>query len=177
VGVDVQYARDSDANLLSTLHQRDPLFGRLVPELCNRDRICHALGIGGAEDFLRGDVHEVRVSLPELIEACLDVLHVVDIFDESLLASGDDQALLAVHQRDFCDFLDWYEGQRIGLRDFGCTHIDESTQAIVLTEIAARGFVARGTVLDFADRLKAYKASDRAVAPQANGFGSRADRA
>ena len=63
-------------------------------------------GIDRPEDFVRGDVHEVRMLVFDLVDARLDVLHVVDIFDQAFFAGGDDQPLLAVHERDFGDFLE-----------------------------------------------------------------------
>ena len=41
--------------------------------------------------------------LLDLVEPGLDVLHVVDIFDHAFFASGDNQPLLAMHQRNFGD--------------------------------------------------------------------------
>ena len=122
VGVDVQHARNADAELLAILHQRDALFGRLCssqPSLAGQ-RIGHALGVDRPEDFVRRDIDEVRMLVANLVEPGLDVLHVVDIFDRALFAGGDDQALLAVHERNLGDFLNRHKAQVVlGLR-CGC---------------------------------------------------------
>ena len=110
------------------------------------------------------DVHEVGMLLFDLVEAGLDVLHVVDIFDQALFAGRDDQPLFAVHQRNLGDLLNRNEAQVI-LGDGA--DVDERAQAIVLAEIAARGFVARGAVFDLAHRFQSDKRSLLAVAPQA----------
>ena len=43
--------------------------------------------------------------IANLVEPGPDVLHIVEIFDRSLFAGGDDQPLLAQHKRNLGDFL------------------------------------------------------------------------
>ena len=123
---------------------------------------------------MRREVDEVRIFVLNLVEPRLDVLHVVDIFDHALFAGGDDQALLAVHERNLGDFLDRHKRQIVFGRG---SHVDESAQAIVLAEIAARGFIARGAVFDFTHRLESDERRLQSVAPQPQRFHRRADRA
>src|SRR5277367_539852 len=162
VGVDVEHARNADAQLLAILHEGDALFGGLVPELCYRNRVGHQLRIRGAENFAGGEIHEVGILVFDLVDAGLDVFHVVDIFDQTLFAGGDDQALFAVHQRNLGDFLNGDYAQFI----FGCgSDIDESAQAVILAEIAAGRFVAGGAVLNFSDSIEADEGCLLAVLP------------
>ena len=63
------------------------------------------LGIARAENLVRGDVDEIRIRVLDLVEAGLDALHVVDVFDRALFAGGDDQPLLVRLQRNLGDFL------------------------------------------------------------------------
>ena len=78
---------------------------RFVPELrdAGRDRPRSSRLPGGR---LRGRRKSTKFGYCffDLVEAGLDVLHVVDIFDRAFFAGGDDQPLLAVHQRNFGDF-------------------------------------------------------------------------
>ena len=53
--------------------------------------------------------------------------------------------------------------------------VDECAQAIVLAEIAARCFVARGAVFDLADGIEANECRLLAIPPQAQRFLRRAD--
>ena len=138
----------------------------------SREPIRDALCVRGPEHFLRRHIHEVRVLVANVIETRLDVLHLVQIFHRSLFAGGDDQPLLADHQRNLGDPLD---GHKILYR-LGAD-IDEGAQAVVLAEIAARGFVARGAVFDLADRVHSDERSLQAVSPQAQRFLRGADGA
>ena len=52
------------------------------------------------EDVMRSDIDEVGIGFLDLVDIGLDVLHVVEVFDGSLFAGGDDEALLAHAQRD-----------------------------------------------------------------------------
>jgi len=55
-----------------------------------------------------------------------------------------------MHERNFGDLLNGNECQVI----FGNgSDIDKRAQAIVLSEIAARGFITRGAILDFSHRF------------------------
>src|SRR5580704_419793 len=101
------------------------------------------------------------------VESGLDPLHVVEIFDRSLLASGNDQALLAVHQRNLRDLLDGDETFVVLGRG---TDVNEGSQAVVLAEMATGIFVARGAVFDFTDRIESDERGLLAVAPQTQGF-------
>src|ERR1700730_18008118 len=49
-------------------------------------------------------------------------------------------------------------------------HIDERTQAIVLTEIAARIFIASGAIANIANRIETDESSLPSLAPQAQGL-------
>ncbi len=131
-------------------------------------------GVDRPKHFVRGDFDKIRVLVFDFIDSGLDVLHIIDIFDQAFFAGGDDQALLAVHERDLGDFLDGHEAQIVLGRG---ADIDERAQAIVLAEIAARSFVARGAVFDLADSLKPDEGSLLAVAPQTQGLDCSADSA
>ena len=87
-----------------------------------------------------------------------------DVFDRALFAGGDDEALLALHERNFGDLLDGHEVLR--LQRLGA-NVDESSQAIVLAEIAARVFVASGAVLDLANGIESDESGLLPVLPQA----------
>ena len=70
---------------------------------------------------------------------------------EFVREDGDDQALLAMHQRDLGDLLNGNECQVI----LGSgSDIDERAQAVVLAEIATRGFVTRGAVFDLSEHME-----------------------
>ena len=105
------------------------------------------------------------MSILELIKTLFDFFHLVDIFHRALFARRDNQPLLTLHQRHFCDLRD---GDKI-LRLLGSLSpiVDEGSETIILAEIAARAFVARGTVFDLANRIKANKGSLQAITPQA----------
>src|SRR5579862_2502944 len=55
--------------------------------------------------------------------------------------------------------------------------VDKRPQASVLAKIAARVFVPRLTVFDFANRIEADERGAHAVLPETHGLGARADRA
>ena len=103
--------------------------------------------------------------IPQFIQAGLNVFHFVDIFNQALFAGCDDQPLLAFHQWNFGDFLN---------RDqFFCwlgANVDKSAQAVVLAEIAARGFIAGAAIFDPADGIKTYERCLLTVLPQAQRF-------
>src|SRR5580765_4099285 len=110
---------------------------------------------------------------PNGVKPSLDLFHVVEILDRSLFAGRDDQALLAVHQWDLRDLLDGDEALVV-LR---CrANVDERAETVVLAEVAARIFVARGAVFDFADGLQANKSCLLAIAPQPQRFLRSTDR-
>ena len=152
VRVDVQHARNANAKFLSILHERSAFFARLIPEFRHRNRVSNALCIDGAEDFPGSEIHEVRILILDFVDSRLDVLHIIDIFDQTLLAGSNNEALFPVHQRNLGDFLNWHESQVI-LGD--STNVDKRPQTVVLAEIATRALVARRTVFDFANRLQA----------------------
>ena len=172
VGVDVQHAGNADAKLLAILHERNALFGRLVPELRCRDRVCHALRVHRPEDLAGRDVHEVGMFLFDFVEAGFDVLHVVDIFDQALFAGRDDQPLLPMHQRDLGDLLNGNEGHVILGNG---ADVDECAQAIVLAEIAAGGLVAGRSILDFPHCIQSDERGPLPFLPKAQRFDRSAD--
>ena len=59
----------------------------------------------------------------------------------------------------------------------GDIDVDEGAQAIILAEVAARGFVARGAVLNLADRVQADESCLLAISPEPQGFLGRANGA
>jgi hypothetical protein len=65
------------------------------------DRVRDALDIAHPEHLSCGDVDEVRVGGLDLVDVGLDPLHVVQIFDRTLFAHGDNQTLLAQAQGNF----------------------------------------------------------------------------
>src|SRR5581483_484501 len=85
---------------------------------------------------------------------------------------SDNQPLLALHQRDFGDLLDRDEF----FRGLGA-NVDKCAQAIVLAEIAARGFIANGAVFDSTDCVESDERGLQAVLPQAECFFSGTYRA
>src|SRR3954471_23048021 len=107
------------------------------------------------------------------VEPRLDVLHIVDIFHRALFAGGNDQALLAVHERNLRDFLNRHKAEIVfRLR----ADVDKRSQAIVLAEVAARIFVARRAVLDFAYSVEADESSLLTITPQTQGLLRGANR-
>ncbi len=109
--------------------------------------------------------------IPNLVQSGLDVLHLVDVFHRSLFAGGNNQPLLARHQRNFRDPLD---GNKV-LHRLGA-NIDERAQTIVLAEIAARAFVARRAVLNLAHGLQPDECCLLAISPQPQRFLRRSNR-
>ena len=101
VGVGVEQARDADAEVLAALHQRNALFDGLGDEeaLGAGDGVGDHFDIARPEDVVRGDIDEVGIGFLDLVDVGLDVLHVGEVFDGSLFAGGDDEALLAHAQR------------------------------------------------------------------------------
>src|SRR5438270_9191103 len=108
------------------------------------------------------------------VQTCFDVLHVLDIFDRTLSVASNDQALLAVHEGNLRDLLNRHKAEVIlGLR----ADIDKGPQAIVLTEVASRLFVAGGTVLNLTHCVEADECGSLAIAPEPQRFLSCANRA
>ncbi len=99
--------------------------------------------------------------LANLVQSGLDVFHLVNVFYRTFFAGCNNQPLLAFHERNFGDALD-----RNKVLNWLCAHVDESAQAIVLAEIATRGFVARGAVLNLADRVQADESGLLAISPE-----------
>src|ERR1700733_5698463 len=101
------------------------------------------------------------------VESGLDFFHVIDVLHRALFAGGDNQALLAMHQRNLRDFLDGDKAQIIlRLRP----NVDESSQAVVLAEMATRLFVARRPILDLSHGVESNERSRLTVSPQAERF-------
>src|SRR5581483_2169806 len=126
------------------------------------DRIGYALRIARPENFFRSNVHEIRVSLFERLDAGFDSFHFVDVFDCAFLAGGDNQALLAFHQRDLGDLLDRNEALRLAAG----ANVAEGAQAVVLTEIAAGALVTSGAVLDSAYCVEADECGLQTITPE-----------
>src|SRR5580693_10127367 len=172
--IDVQHAGNAHAQLLALLHERNAFFRSLIPESRRRNRVGYILRIHRAKDLAGGEVHEVRIFPLDLIETGLYVLHVVDIFDQTLFAGGDNQPLLAMHQRNLGDFL--YGDKAHVIRRRG-SYIDKGAQTIVLAEMAARLLVARGAVFYFPHSIQSDKRGLQPVAPQAQRLNRRTDGA
>ena len=170
VRINIQYPWNADAQLAAILHERNALFGHLRPG-ATRNLVSDFLDVGGAEDFLRGHVHEVRVLISNVIEPRLDLLHFLKIFNRSLFTGRNNQPLLTMHERDFGHFLD---GDKV-LDRLG-SNVDKGAEAIVLAEIAASGLVSRGAVLDFAHCIKPYKRGHLTIPPQSQRFLRGSDR-
>src|SRR5580704_5326824 len=170
VRVDVQHAWNADADFVAILHERDALPGRSSPCPC-RNRVGDILGVRGTEDFLRGDIDKIRVLVPDLVQSGFDVFHFAQIFYRSFFAGGNNQPLLAVHERNLGDAL---EGHEVLYR-FG-SHVNEGAQTIVLAEIATGRFIARCAVLDLAHGLEPDERRLLPVAPQTQRFLRGADR-
>src|SRR5579875_2872233 len=164
VGVNVQDARNADAQLGTIAHASDSFLGGLGPS-SRRDRIGNIFRVRGPKDFLGGEIHEIRMFLPYLVKPRLNILHFVEIFDSALFASGDNQALFAHHQRNLRHAL--YRDEILGRLG---AHVNESAQAIVLAKIASSGFVAGSAVFDFPDRIESDERGPPAVAPQPQRF-------
>src|SRR5271157_400000 len=105
-------------------------------------RVGNAPGVGGTEHFFRSDIDKVRMPIPNMVQSGLDILHIVKVFHGAFFAGSNNQALLALHERNLGDPLHGNKAlYRLG------PDVDEGAQAVVLAEIAARGFVAGGAVL------------------------------
>src|SRR5208337_3374307 len=136
VGVDVQHARNAHAKLPAVLHERNALSGRLVPESHGRNGVGDARRIGRPEDLVGSAIDEVRISFFDIVQAGFNVLHVIDVFDQTFFTGGGDQTLLAVHERNLGDLLDGNEAHLI--LESSCD-VDKGAQAVVFAKIAARG--------------------------------------
>src|SRR5204863_4694570 len=101
-----------------------------------------------------------RVGLLHLVEIALDAAHLLDVFDGALLAGGDDQALRAFLERDF-----GLRGALIVGWNLVGLDVDERAQALVLAEVAARGFLARGLVLDVGAGVQTDEGGLAAIVP------------
>src|SRR6185369_12836747 len=173
VSVDVKHAWYANPQALAILHESDALFGRLRPG-SRRDRIGNALRAARAEDFFRSHVHEIWMLILNVVETSLDVLHLVCSLVLAHFAGGNDEALLALHQRHFGDLLDGNK-TGVGLRSVRRFDVDKGAETVILAEIAARVLVTRGAVLDLANSFKTYEAGLESVPPQAQRFLRRAD--
>src|ERR1017187_6783065 len=169
--VHIEHARNTDANLGTLLYEGG------APFLRSRDlelgqRVGHNGHVRHAEYALGRHFHEVRVGLLDLVEVALDVAHFLDVLHRAFFARGDDQALRTGFQRNL--------GLRwpfvVDVNDVGLD-VDERAQALVLAEVAAGGFFARGLVIDVRAGVEADERRLPAVVPEAPGFQPRADRA
>src|SRR5580704_10882182 len=174
IRVDVQQAGNSHAQFLALLHQRNAFFRSFVPEFRSGNRVSHALRIHRTKDLAGSEVHEVGIFPLDLVETSLDVLHIVDIFDLTLFAGGDDQPLLAMHQRNLGDFL--YGNKALVVRGRG-SYIDKGAQTIVFAEMAARLFVSGRAIVDFSYGIQSDKCGLLAIAPKSQQLCGRANRA
>src|ERR1700678_582341 len=80
-----------------------------------------------------------------------------------LFARGDNQPLLAMHQRNLGDF---FYGDKAHVVRRRRSDIDKGAQTIVLAEMAARLLVSSGAVFDFSHRIQSDKCGLLTVAPQ-----------
>src|SRR5271155_455552 len=171
IGVDIQNPGDPDAELAALLHECNALLGLrgLQPRFCG-NRVGDVFRVRRAKHFLGGDVDVIGVLVSNRIEAGFDVLHVADVFHRALFTRGDDEPLLAKHQRNLGYLFDGHEVfYRFGAYVYKCA------QAIIFAEVAARRFVARSTVFDPAHGFEPDKRGPLAVAPQAQRFLRGAD--
>ena len=106
-------------------------------------RIGNLLRIARAPHFVGSEVDEVRILLLDRVQTRFDAAHGADIFDLSFFAGGDDQSPFASLQRNLRFE---YRQRRRGLKMVADIDVNEGAQAIVLAEIAARVFVARGAI-------------------------------
>src|SRR5262249_1951830 len=149
--------------------------------------------------LLGGNLDEVRIRLPDRVEAGLDAAHVVHVLDRPLLARRNDQPPLVVGLRHLRDKLQrrsarglvaggwrlvtgrWrpLTGVRRLATDRRVRHldVDERAQAVVLAEVAARRLVARRAIGDAPYRVEPDEARAVAVRVQPARFDGRADRA
>ena len=67
VGVNIEHARNTDAQVLAILHQRAALFRAFAPArpAAVGSGSATDLGVGGTEDFFGGDVDEIRMLIAE----------------------------------------------------------------------------------------------------------------
>ena len=154
------------------LHQRNALLDRRLPGLL-RHWIGNALRIARAPHFAGRDVHKVRIGILQCVKAGLDAAHGVDILNLAFFAGGDNKPAFALLQRN----LRLEDRQRRGLVDLSHTHVDERAQAVVLAEIAAGVFVARGAIADVLDGLDTDKRSAMPILVEPDRLDSRANRA
>src|SRR5271156_6264135 len=89
ISVDVQHAGNTHPQLLALLHERNAFFRSLIPEFRRRNRVSYVLRIHRTKDLAGSEVHEVGIFPLDLVEAGLDILHIVDIFDLAFFAGGD----------------------------------------------------------------------------------------
>src|SRR5271165_3141549 len=173
VDVGVQHPRDANAQIGPILHQGHAVSCRSGPG-ARGYRVGDERGLARTEGFVRGQVDEVRVILFRRVQPRLDVLHVVHLFDGALFAGGDNQALLAGLEGDFClDNL--ADGDEVVLGSIAGTYVDKRAQAIVLAEVTACVFVASGAIGDVANRVQPDEAGTAAVAIEASGLDGGAD--
>ena len=170
-GVHVERLGHADLQLGALLHQLGAFFLR-GGELQLRQRIGDHRRFVALEGRLGRDLHQVGVFLLDGVNVALDDAHLLHVFDSSLFAGGDDQALRAVSERD----LGLHRRLVIRVRGSGLD-VDEGAQALVLAEVAARGFVARGGEGDGGDLVEADEGGLLAVLPQAHRFEGAADGA
>ena len=162
--VHIEHARHADADLGALLHQLDALLGgRGEDEL--GQRVGHQRRIRHAEHRLGRYLDKVGIGLLDLVQTPLDLAHVVDALDGALLAGGDDEALRAGLQRN----LGLHRGLVVRIHHRGL-HVDERAQALILAEVTAGSFLARGLVTDLRDGVHPDEGGHAAVVPQAARF-------
>src|SRR5690348_5568362 len=93
IRVDVQHTWNADTHFAAILHEGDALFSRLSPRP-RGNRVGDILGVRGTEDFLRGDIDEIRVFVANLVQPGFDAFHFVQIFYRSFFAGRYNQPLL-----------------------------------------------------------------------------------
>ena len=135
-GVHVERLGHADFQVGAFLHQLGALFLG-GGELHFRQRIGDHRRFVTLEGRLGRDLHQVGVFLLDGVNVALDDAHLLHVFDSSLFAGGDDEALRTVNERHF----GLHRRFVIRVGDSGL-HVNEGAQALVLAEIAAGSLVA-----------------------------------
>ena len=98
VGIHVQDARNSDAQLRAPFHQRDAVASSGGPG-ARGDWIGDAFRVARAPHFAGGHLHQVWIGGLGGIEMGFNAAHGRDIFHRAFFAAGDDHALLTGLER------------------------------------------------------------------------------
>src|SRR4029077_19110992 len=101
------------------------------------------------------------------VETGFDPAHRSYVFHLAFFAGGDNQALLALVQRNF-----GLECRSLPVFGVAGLYVDKSSQAVVLAEIAAGVLVARGAIANALHRFGTDERGLVAVIEQAHGLDS-----